>query len=408
MIKFYDTNALLTLLDDAFTEKFIISSKTLEEIEHIKVSANKDEEVKFKARILAKLIDEYQDDVEVIHCNGKINSILDNFELEKSPDNIIMATAFEKNKVTPVIFISNDINCKILARNIFGLNVESVKREEKLLYKGFKSVSLTERELAKFYENLRTNIYECKTNEYIILKDESDIVQDVRRWTGEIYETVFNKNVQSNILGIKLKPKDEFQKMAIDSMYNNMVTFISGKAGSGKSLLALTTALSLIESKKYRRLVVMFNPMASKGSQALGFYKGDLVDKAKQSNIGQILNSKFGDTNIIDSLILQDKLKLLPMSDARGVEIRDDEVLWISEAQNTTIDIMKLCLQRVSKNAKAFIEGDFNAQVDSYLYEDKNNGMKRAIEILQGESIFGYVEMQNTHRSKLAELADRM
>ena len=91
MIKFYDTNALLTLLDDAFTEKFIISSKTLEEIEHIKVSANKDEEVKFKARILAKLIDEYQDDVEVIHCDGKINSVLDNFELEKSPDNITVS-----------------------------------------------------------------------------------------------------------------------------------------------------------------------------------------------------------------------------------------------------------------------------------------------------------------------------
>ncbi len=408
MMKFYDTNALLFLLDDAFNEKFVISSKTLEEIEHIKTSGNKDDEVKFKARRVARLLDEFQDNILVLHHNKDIYDTLDNLGLEHSPDNIIMATALVQNKTEPITFVSDDINCKILAKNIFKLNVESAKKEEKITYKGFKSVNLTDRELAKFYENLRTNIYECLVNEYLIIKNELDETQDVRRWTGEIYETVFNKTVPSNTLDIKLKPKDEFQKMAIDSMYNNMVTFISGKAGSGKSLLALTTALNLIESKRYRRLVIMFNPTASRGSQALGFYKGDLIDKAKQSNIGQILSSKFGNTGIIDSLILQDKLKLLPMSDARGVEIRDDELLWISEAQNTTIDIMKLCLQRVSKSAKVFIEGDFNAQVDSYLYEDKNNGMKRAIEVLQGDSIFGYVEMQNTHRSKLAELADRM
>ena len=93
------------------------------------------------------------------------------------------------------------------------------------------------------------------------------------------------------------------------------------------------------------------------------------------------------------------------MSDCRGMEILDTEILWITEAENTTIDLMKICLSRVSSGAKVFIEGDFD-QTDNKLF-DCNNGMMRAIEVLAGEKEFGYVQLQNVWRSRIAELTDK-
>ena len=94
------------------------------------------------------------------------------------------------------------------------------------------------------------------------------------------------------------------------------------------------------------------------------------------------------------------------MVDCRGMEINDDEILWITEAENTTTDLMKICLSRVSSGAKVFVEGDFK-QTDSSSYEE-NNGLKRVIEIFKDNSIFGYVDLQNIWRSKIAELADKL
>ena len=140
----------------------------------------------------------------------------------------------------------------------------------------------------------------------------------------------------------------------------------------------------------------------------MGYYSGNLTEKSLQGAIGNILTTKFGDRYAIDVLIQQNKLKLIPMSDARGCEIKDNEILYITECQNTSIDLLKLCLQRASQGCKIILDGDFNAQVDSRSFENENNGMKRAIEVLKGEDIFGCVELQNIHRSKIANLVDKM
>ena len=127
MNKFYDTNAILDLMDNVLDEPFIISSKTLEELESIKVSGNKTEELRYKARKACHLLDENQDKFSVVIANNtNIYETLDSFELPISPDNIILASAYLENKKEPLVFISNDVVCKVLGRNVFGLNVESV------------------------------------------------------------------------------------------------------------------------------------------------------------------------------------------------------------------------------------------------------------------------------------------
>lgn len=407
--KFYDTNAILDLQDKMFEDDFCISSISLQEMENIKTSGRKDEETKYKARKALHLLDENKDKYEVVIYTIAMESYIAEKQLEVTPDTKIIAScAFSRGLLqqdTDFVFVTNDIACKMIASKIFGLEVESVGENKLDNYKGFVEKSLSEEDMAYFYEHNSENIFGLFINQYLILKDGKNEIVDAYRWNGAQHEPLFKRNIQSLYFD-KLKSKDIYQSCAIDSLMNCTITAITGKAGSGKSLLALMSAMYLIEKGKYDRIVVMFNPTKTRGASDMGFYGGDFIDKAMQNSIGQILTTKFGDRYAVDLLLSQNKLKLVSMADCRGMEISDSEILWITESQNTSIDLIKLCLSRVSSGAKVFIEGDYLSQVDSNAFDGNNNGLKRMIDVFKGHEEFGYVQLQNVWRSKIAELCE--
>lgn len=407
--KFFDTNAILDLQDKMFEDNFYISSISLQEMENIKTSGRKDEETKYKARKALHLLDENKDKYEVVIYTTTMENYIVEKQLEVTPDTKIIAScAFSRGLLpqdTDFVFVTNDIACKMIASKIFGLEVESVGENKLDEYKGFVEKSLSEEEMAYFYENNSENMFGLLINQYLILKDEKDEIVDAYRWSGTQHEPLFKRNIQSLYFD-KLKSKDIYQSCAIDSLMNCTITAITGKAGSGKSLLALMSAMYLIEKGKYDRIVVMFNPTKTRGASDMGYYGGDFIDKAMQNSIGQILTTKFGDRYAVDLLLSQNKLKLVSMADCRGMEISDSEILWITESQNTSIDLIKLCLSRVSSGAKVFIEGDYLSQVDSNAFGGNNNGLKRMIDVFKGHEEFGYVQLQNVWRSKIAELCE--
>lgn len=403
--RFLDTNILLTDCSDI--SDCVISSKSINELENIKSSSYKDSEIKYKARQAVRAIKEQKPEIIVVQQIDYDK--LDVLNLEITNDNLIICSAFRytmMNIDTDLIFVTNDVLCGLIAEKYFGLTVESVENNKDDIYKGYKVVSPTDEELSQIYDKDNAeNIFGCNINEYVIINDSDDGFCDVLKWTGEKYNNVFNKNLKTMAFGDKLKVKDVYQRMAIDSLMTNTMTCISGKAGSGKSLLCLMSAMYLIETGKYDSLVILFNPCPVRGATQMGYYQGSLIEKAMQSNIGNVLITKFGDRFAVDNYITQGKIKLIPMTECRGMEIRDNEILYITEAENTTIDLMKICLSRVSSGAKVFIEGDFD-QTDNKLF-DCNNGMMRAIEVLAGEKEFGYVQLQNVWRSRIAELTDK-
>ena len=407
--KFYDTNAILDLQDKMFEYDFCISSISLQEMENIKTSGRKDEETKYKARKALHLLDENKDKYEVVIYTTAMENYIIEKQLEVTPDTKIIAScAFSRGLLpqdTDFVFVTNDIACKMIASKIFDLEVESIGENKLDEYKGFIEKSLSEKDMAYFYENNSENMFGLLINQYLILKDEKDEIVDAYRWSGTQHEPLFKRNIQSLYFD-KLKSKDIYQSCAIDSLMNCTITAITGKAGSGKSLLALMSAMYLIEKGKYDRIVVMFNPTKTRGASDMGFYSGDFIDKAMQNSIGQILTTKFGDRYAVDLLLSQNKLKLVSMADCRGMEISDSEILWITESQNTSIDLIKLCLSRISSGAKVFIEGDYLSQVDSNVFDGNNNGLKRMIDVFKGHEEFGYVQLQNVWRSKIAELCE--
>ena len=398
-MKFYDTNALLLLQEKAFEERFAISDVTLRELENIKTSNTKSEDVKYKARKLSHLLDDHFGEYDLYETDPFHWNTL-------PPDTLIIEAAEDAAKLSAIEFVTNDICCKNIAR-MNNLIVGSVELDDEERYTGFLNVKMTDEEMSYFYTHMDENLYDLLVNQYLIIRNQEDEVVDTYRWNGEKYCPLYKKSVES-IYFEKLKAKDVYQSCVIDSIMNNQLTAISGKAGSGKSLLSLMTIMNLIKRGEYDRVVVMFNPTKTRGAADMGFYSGDSNRKAMSNSIGNILTTKFGDRSAVDYLLNDEKIKLVSIADCRGMEIRDREILYISEAQNTSIDLIKLCLTRVSENAKVIIEGDFDAQVDSRIFEGTNNGLKRVVQVFKGEPEFGYVELQKIFRSRIAQLCEKL
>jgi predicted ribonuclease YlaK len=145
-----------------------------------------------------------------------------------------------------------------------------------------------------------------------------------------------------------------------------------------------------------------------RGSEELGFYSGDRIDKLLQNSIGAVLSSKLGDSLVVDMLLQQNRLEIFPVSDIRGYELHRDDILYITEAQNLTTDLVKLVVQRCSEGSKVILEGDPETQLDSWAFEGKNNGLRRIVEIFSGFSGFGHVYLPIIRRSRIAEKAEEL
>lgn len=412
-IKFYDTNALLKLKEKVLEDEyFYISSVTLRELEHIKVSKNKTEQVKYDARRVIHILDENEDKYKTIFVTEEIIQYVDNWGLEQTPDNQICACAayIDSNMDDDIIFVTNDICCKVTAKDYFELCVESVEDSSDNAYTGYLEVVLSDDKMAYFYEHLSENTFDLLPNQYLIIKNSDGEVVDKMRWDGEIYQNVKFGDIKSDYFGT-LKPfnKDIYQQCALNSLTVNQVTMIKGKPGTGKSYLALGYLFHLLEKRKIDKIIVFCNTVATANSAKLGYLPGSRDEKLIDSSIGIMLSSKLGGIYAVEQLIDDNRLLLLPMSDIRGFDTGGMNAgVYITEAQNMDISLMKLALQRIGEDCICVIDGDYEAQVDLAQYAGANNGMRRMSEVFRGQDFYGEVELKNIYRSRIAEIAEQM
>lgn len=277
---FLDTNALLNLQKEAFKESFVISQKTLEEIENIKESSRKDNEVKYKARQVAHLLDEYFGEYEVVTNNDDIKDIISEFSLEETPDNIILASAYLYNKNhSPIVVCTDDINCKFISKNIFKLTTKGVNEINLVKnideYTGYQEVTLSDEEMSYFYLHTNENMYDSLLNEYLIIHKSDGEIVDYRKWNGEEYHALSYKQINSKFTG-KIKPRNPQQVLAFDMLQNKDETIkvLSGRFGSGKDYLMIANALKLIEDGKFDKLIYVRNAIGVKDANDVGFLPG--------------------------------------------------------------------------------------------------------------------------------------
>lgn len=409
-MRFLDTNAILKLQDKIFEEDFIISSVTLQELEHIKVSRNKDDQVKYEARKALHLLDDNSDKYEVVVYDNAIENYILEKNMEITPDTKIVGSCAFVNTMKDVIFVTDDIACKMIASKIFNLTVKGVNDKPVDDYSGFIEKTLSESEMAYFYEHLQENIFDLYTNEYLILKNDKDQIVDKFRWDGCEYQNVKFPTIKSNYFGsVKPYNGDIYQQMVLNSLSYNQVTMVKGAAGTGKSYLAIGYLMWLLEKRKIEKIIVFCNTVATANSAKLGYYPGTKDEKLIDSSIGNMLSAKLGDSFGLEQMIAQGKIQLLPLSDIRGFDTNGMSAgVYITEAQNMDISLMKLALQRIGEDSVCIIDGDYNAQVDLSQYAGSNNGMRRMSEVFRGQDFYGEIELQNIYRSRIASVAELM
>ncbi len=119
--------------------------------------------------------------------------------------------------------------------------------------------------------------------------------------------------------------------------------------------------------------------------------------------------SKLGDRAQVERMISEGTLILLPMSDIRGFDTSGlNAGVYITEAQNLNVELMKLALQRIGDDSICILDGDSETQVDLNIYAGANNGMRRVSEVFKGQDFYGEVTLPICHRSKIASLAEKM
>lgn len=402
--KFIDTNVLLTDCSDI--SDTILSSKTIEELENIKASANKDAEIKYKARQAVRAIKEQKPEIIVVQQidYDKIESL----GIEVTNDNLIIASADRYSRLNPeedVVFCTNDILCGLIAETYFGLKVESIGNKKDDIYKGYKVVSPTDEELATIYEKDNAeNIFGCLVNEYTVIKDNDGNLCDVVKWTGEKYVTANTKPFKSRAFG-NTKPLDEIQRCAFDSIISNDITVLYGRSGSGKTTIPLSYIMSNVENQKFKKCVIIYDFETLKGAKTLGFTPGTLNEKIiTQGAIGNILSSKFGDMSEVERLLASGMIEIIPTANIRGYEVSSDEICFVTEGQNLDTYTLKTIIQRCKAGAKIIIEGDIIEQHDN----NREVGLLKMIEVFKGYKSFGCVKLKNNYRSEIGELADML
>jgi len=207
-----------------------------------------------------------------------------------------------------------------------------------------------------------------------------------------------NRIRKNDIKSINALQLNEEQKEAKRLIVENQVVIITGRAGSGKSLVCAQAALDFLKKKQIEHI---YNTRAAvEVGKSLGYLPGALSDKFDPYMEAFIenLNKCCSDKKEVESLIQDGKIKALPVQFIRGKTI--DDILIVEEAQNLTKGEMLAILTRLGKTGKIVINGD-NEQSDIKTHDGQMNGLSYAIELSKKIEEIKWIKLKENHRSDL-------
>lgn len=205
-----------------------------------------------------------------------------------------------------------------------------------------------------------------------------------------------------------IKGRSAEQRIALDILCDNSIEIVSigGKAGTGKSLLALAAGLDSVIEKRIHKKIIIFRPLYAVGGQDLGFLPGTAEEKMSPwaAAVFDALEVFCG-PNVIEEIIEENLLEVLPLTHIRGRTLSDSFVI-IDEAQNLEKVVLLTALSRMGQNSKVIMTHDI-AQRDN-LRVNKYDGIMSIISALKGEDIFAHILLEKSERSRIAELVSRL
>lgn len=430
-----DTNVVLhdsTSIYQFKEHDVVIPVTLLEELDAFKKG---NESINFHAREFARNVDAMSGDhifnggVKIGDGLGKISVRLEQ-NLHKDlqsifspnkPDHQILNCAYciaKENPAREVILVSKDVNLRMKSKAV-GIPAQDYKNDQVQniteLYTGHRTVeNVDERVIQKLHSNpyevrpqdLPTNHF--VPNEFMILRNGKQSALA----TFDAEQQRIAKVEKSVAYGIA--PHNAEQIFALNALLNpdiQLVT-VSGKAGTGKTLLALAAAL---EKRKMYRQIFMARPIVALSNKDIGYLPGDIQSKLDPymqplfDNLGVIKNQyPESDQNYtrITQMMQDEKLVIEPLSYIRGRSLVKIYFI-VDEAQNLTPHEVKTIITRAGEGTKIVLTGDIY-QIDHPYLDSQSNGLSYLIAKMQGQKIYAHVNLEKGERSKLAELASNL
>ena len=198
------------------------------------------------------------------------------------------------------------------------------------------------------------------------------------------------------------------QRVALDILLDNEIGIVSlgGRAGTGKSALALSAGLEAVLEKRHHKKVVIFRPLYAVGGQELGYLPGS--ENEKMSPWAQAVFDTLGalvSESVIEEIIERGLIEVLPLTHIRGRSLHDSYVI-VDEAQSLEQGVLLTVLSRIGQNSRVILTHDV-AQRDN-LRVGRHDGVAAVVESLKGHPLFAHITLTRSERSPIAALVTEM
>lgn len=429
-----DTNVLLTdsnAISNFENADIAIPLKVLDEIDKHK---KRQDSVGMHARSIIRKLDELREkgnlfegidvDAGKLYVKGYDPFKLpDDLDIE-NPDNQIIATALSlkaEDKNNNVVLISRDINMRVKC-DALGIECEDYSNDQVVediegLYTGLQEILVDDQIVDSVYKEegvfLDPDEFSLEPNQFVMLiSNSNDKKSALVRFTN--YETRVQKvdSFKKGIWGVR--PKNKEQNFALDLLTDPDIPLVTiiGKAGSGKTLMALACGLQqcfgeTANDRRYSRVIVT-KPVEPVGKD-IGFLPGTMEEKMMpwvapiQDNLKNLMGN---DKVTLDMYMDEGKIEVEAMTFIRGRSISNAFII-IDEAQNMTKHEIKTVLTRVGEGTKIVLTGDIE-QIDNVYLDETSNGLTYVIDRFKDQACAGHITLVKGERSKIATLAARL
>jgi len=410
-------DAILSFRDN----EIVIPLWVLEELDHLK--SYSDERGR-NARRAIRLLDEISRKGKLYEGvkleNGSVLSVALHYAKDApidfpadKPDNKIILTAYElQRQGKQVFFVSKDINARVKATalGIRAVDYEKQKVNIEKLYSGYTELNVSN-------EVYRTVLSEGEIpwgeeffpNQFVVMKCKDEpgpLVSRYLKRKGILKRVALEAAPVCGVKALNLQ-----QRMAFELLLDPEVSLVTlvGKAGTGKTLLAIAAGLkTAIEEQVFSRVLVS-RPVIPLGKD-IGYLPGAKEEKLSHwmqplfDNLDYILSVyKRPNLKTLDQLLASKYIEIEAITYIRGRSLPGQFII-IDEAQNLSPHEVKTIVSRAGQGTKVVLTGD-PYQIDSPYLDANSNGLSYLVEVFKGQELFGHVTLQKSERSVLAELA---
>ncbi len=342
--------------------------------------------------------------VELNHADASV--LPAGVRLNDNDTRILAVAASLAQSGEDVTVVSKDLPLRVKAASL-GIDADEYLAEQALDsgWTGMTTLDLSGDEMADLYESeigSHDDVAGIPVNTGMVIHSERGSA--LARVTGDSSYRLIRGD--RDVFGLHGRSAE--QRVAIDLLLDPEVGIVSlgGRAGTGKSALALCAALEAVLERQQQRKILVFRPLFAVGGQELGYLPGDQGEK--MNPWGQAVFDTLGSVvsgNVMEEVVERGLLEVLPLTHIRGRSLHDAFVI-VDEAQSLERNVLLTVLSRIGQNSRVVLTHDV-AQRDN-LRVGRHDGIASVIETLKGHSLFGHVTLMRSERSAIAALVTEL